>query len=133
MRRPFLRKNLPYDTFTPEEVNSKALLEAPGLLPDWMIRRLVKIEPFSEGVPRDGTISYGLSSYGFDCRVGFKFKIFSPVHCTVMDPKNVDPRSFVDVDIAPRHNWRGVNPAGGRCQYCDLPEEDGPVKECPAH
>lgn len=69
-----------------------------GVLADWQIRDLVKIEPFEEGLSRPGVISYGLSSYGYDLRLGRKFKVFSNVHCGVVDPKNFDARSFVDIE-----------------------------------
>lgn len=77
-----------------------------SLLPDWRIRRDVKIVPFSEEGKRKGIISYGVSSYGYDVRVGYKFKIFTPTNCAVVDPKNFDPKSFVDVDITPGHDYR---------------------------
>src|SRR3977135_743826 len=57
----------------------------------------VVINPFSEKQVREGVISYGLSSYGYDLRVADEFKIFSNVKCTVVDPKNFDERSFVTV------------------------------------
>lgn len=69
-----------------------------GALPDWMILRDIKIEPFSEGALRPGVISYGVSSYGYDVRVGRKFKIFTNARCAVVDPKNFDPASFVDIE-----------------------------------
>ena len=69
-----------------------------GVLPDWMIQRDIKIEPFAESASRPGVISYGVSSYGYDVRVGRKFKIFTNVRCAVVDPKNFDPHSFVDVE-----------------------------------
>jgi dCTP deaminase len=53
------------------------------------------IEPFSEKQVREGVISYGLSSYGYDLRVSDEFKIFTNVNTTVIDPKNFDERSFV--------------------------------------
>ena len=55
------------------------------------------IEPFETGQVRDGMISYGLSSYGYDIRVAEEFKVFTNVHNIVVDPKQFDPRSFVDV------------------------------------
>ena len=55
------------------------------------------IEPFAEGQVRPGVISYGVSSYGYDIRVADEFKIFTNVSSTVVDPKNFDPQSFVDV------------------------------------
>ena len=42
-------------------------------------------------------ISYGLSSYGYDIRVADEFKVFTNVYNTVVDPKNFDPKSFVDI------------------------------------
>lgn len=54
------------------------------------------IAPFEEGQVRNGVISYGLSSYGYDIRVADEFKIFTNVNTTIVDPKNFDERSFVD-------------------------------------
>ena len=69
-----------------------------GVLPDWMIERDVKIEPFAQSSHRAGMISYGVSSYGYDVRVGRHFKVFTNARCTVVDPKNFDPASFVDME-----------------------------------
>ena len=55
------------------------------------------IEPFVEHQKREGCISYGLSSYGYDARVADEFKIFTNVHSAVVDPKNFSDDSFVDV------------------------------------
>src|SRR5262249_46982983 len=71
---------------------------AMGVLPDWQIQRLIKIEPFADDTPRPGSVSYGLSSYGYDVRVGRHFKIFTNPHCAVVDPKHFDPSSFIDVE-----------------------------------
>ena len=54
------------------------------------------IEPFAAGQVRDGVISYGVSSYGYDIRVADEFKIFTNVNSTVVDPKHFDNRSFVE-------------------------------------
>jgi len=56
------------------------------------------IEPFVDGQVRDGVISYGLSSYGYDIRVADEFKIFTPGlgDLTVVDPKRFDVRAMVD-------------------------------------
>ncbi len=54
------------------------------------------IEPFVEAQKREGTISYGLSSYGYDARVAREFKIFTNVDSAVVDPKQFSPQSFVD-------------------------------------
>lgn len=42
-------------------------------------------------------ISFGTSSYGYDIRVADEFKIFTNINSTVVDPKNFDPKSFVDI------------------------------------
>jgi len=54
------------------------------------------IEPFVESQVREGVISYGLSSYGYDIRVADEFKIFTNVYSAVVDPKHFDPRSMID-------------------------------------
>ncbi len=54
------------------------------------------IEPFVDDQVREGVISYGLSSYGYDIRVSDEFKIFTNVHSAVVDPKNFNPQSFID-------------------------------------
>ena len=69
-----------------------------GILPDWQIKRDIKIEPFEESSLRPGVISYGVSSYGYDVRVGRKFKIFTNALCAVVDPKNFTRASFVDFE-----------------------------------
>jgi dCTP deaminase len=56
------------------------------------------IEPFTDKQVRDGTISYGLSSYGYDIRVADEFMIFTNVNNTIVDPKNFDYRSLVKVN-----------------------------------
>ena len=61
-----------------------------------MAREHQMIVPFEERQIRKGVISYGLSSYGYDIRVGNEFKIFTNVNCTIVDPKNFDEQSFVD-------------------------------------
>src|SRR5690242_21413192 len=68
--------------------------------PDRWIRKMAlehkMIEPFTDRQVREGVISYGVSSYGYDIRVADEFKIFTNVNSTVVDPKNVDPASMVD-------------------------------------
>ncbi len=61
-----------------------------------MAREHQMIVPFEEGQVRNGVISYGLSSYGYDIRVANEFKIFTNVNCSIVDPKNFDEQSFVD-------------------------------------
>ena len=68
---------------------------------DKWIRRMAlehkMIEPFAEKQVRDGVISYGVSSYGYDIRIADEFKIFTNINSTIVDPKSFDARSFVDV------------------------------------
>jgi deoxycytidine triphosphate deaminase len=54
------------------------------------------IDPFVDKQVREGVISYGVSSYGYDLRVADEYKIFTNVHSAIVDPKAFDPRSFVD-------------------------------------
>jgi dCTP deaminase len=54
------------------------------------------IEPFSPDQVRTGVISFGVSSYGYDMRIADEFKIFTNINATVVDPKNFDPKSFVE-------------------------------------
>ena len=80
---------------------------------DRWIRRMAKehrmIEPFADAQVRDGVISYGLSSYGYDMRVTREFKIFTNVLSAIVDPKAFDPKSFVsfegDVCIVPPNSF----------------------------
>ena len=55
------------------------------------------ISPFVDGQVSAGVVSYGVSSYGYDIRVADEFKVFTNINSTVIDPKNFDPRSFVDL------------------------------------
>lgn len=80
-----------------------------GVLPDFAIKDRVKIDPFVDATVDAGVVSYGLTSYGYDCRVGYKFKIFTPAMCAVVDPKRLSPETFVDVDLTPDET-----PAAGR-------------------
>jgi deoxycytidine triphosphate deaminase len=54
------------------------------------------IEPFCEKQVREGVVSYGVSSYGYDVRIADEFKIFTNINNTIVDPKHFDPQSFVD-------------------------------------
>ena len=71
-----------------------------GVKPDSWIRQMAKekgmIEPFVDGQVREGVISYGLSSYGYDIRVSNEFKVFTNVHSAIVDPKHFNPDSFID-------------------------------------
>jgi dCTP deaminase len=80
---------------------------------DRWITRMAKehrmIEPFESSQVRTGVISYGVSSYGYDMRVAPEFKIFTNVLSSIVDPKNFDPKSFVefegDVCIVPPNSF----------------------------
>ena len=71
-----------------------------SVMSDRWIRKMAveqrMIEPFHEKQVREGVISYGLSSYGYDARIADEFKIFTNINHTIVDPKDFDPRSFVD-------------------------------------
>jgi dCTP deaminase len=71
-----------------------------GLKPDHWIRTMAQehrmIEPFVDHQKRDGVISYGLSSYGYDIRVADEFKIFTNVFSAIVDPKSFNTQSMVD-------------------------------------
>ena len=54
------------------------------------------IEPFSSSQVAEGTISYGLSSYGYDLRLANDFKIFAPPHNVVLNPKAIPPEYYRD-------------------------------------
>jgi dCTP deaminase len=71
------------------------------VLCDTQIRELVGIEPFEDCQHRPGRISYGVSSYGYDVRVGTRFKIFTNTTSggiAVVDPKAFSPDLFVEID-----------------------------------
>ena len=53
------------------------------------------ITPFEEKQIRGDSISYGLSSFGYDARVSDEFKIFTNVNSEIVDPKNFKPTNFV--------------------------------------
>lgn len=63
-----------------------------------MARERGMIEPFVDGQVREGSISYGVSSYGYDMRVAPEFRIFTNVLSVIVDPKHFDARSFVEFD-----------------------------------
>src|SRR5687767_4599719 len=72
-----------------------------GIKSDRWIRQMAlehgMIEPFEDRQVREGVVSYGLSSYGYDIRVADEFKIFTNINSTLIDPKDFDPKSFVDL------------------------------------
>src|SRR5579859_200534 len=80
---------------------------------DRWIRRMAMehgmIEPFTDEQVREGVISYGVSSYGYDMRVARDFKIFTNALSAIVDPKGFDPKSFVeytgDVCVVPPNSF----------------------------
>jgi len=84
-----------------------------GVKSDRWIRRMAResgmIDPFAEDQVRDGVISFGVSSYGYDMRVAREYRIFTNALSAVVDPKAFDPRSFVeyegDVCIIPPNSF----------------------------
>lgn len=73
-----------------------------SIKPDWWIReQAIKhgmIEPFEDGLKRDGVISYGLSSFGYDLRAAPEWRIFVNAFNTVVDPKHFDTNSLVETE-----------------------------------
>ena len=69
-----------------------------GVLADWQIEKDIKIVPFAASQVSKGVISYGVTSYGYDVRVDRKFKVFTNARCAVVDPKNFDVQSFIDIE-----------------------------------
>ncbi|MGV8959305.1 MAG: dCTP deaminase [Stenotrophomonas sp.] len=74
---------------------------------DRWIRRMSEqpggmIEPYEAGqikqVNGERIVSYGTSSYGYDVRCSREFKVFTNINSTIVDPKNFDPKSFVDIE-----------------------------------
>ena len=84
---------------TPASVSGRTELP---VLSDRQIKDQLVVEPFTPAEKRPGRISYGVSSYGYDARVGTLFKIFTNAPtdggASIVDPKNFDDRNFVTVD-----------------------------------
>ena len=82
------------------EQEIQAVQAHPGILADHQIRDLAvnhgMIEPFVEKQTREGVISYGLSSYGYDSRCSDEFMIFTNVDNAIVDPKDFSQQSFVE-------------------------------------
>lgn len=84
-----------------------------GILADWQIERDIKITPFEkyDREAQKGRISHGLGAYGYDARIGYKFRVFKPfvpgAVNPVVDPLNFNPGMLEEVDYTPKynHNW----------------------------
>ncbi|MDJ0652121.1 MAG: dCTP deaminase [Simkaniaceae bacterium] len=85
------------------------------------------IEPFVDAqvksVENQKIVSYGLSSYGYDVRIGKRFKVFTNVHNTIVDPKNFNEDAFVDIEgdvcIIPPNSFALANTV----EYFRIPRE----------
>jgi len=81
------------------------------------------ISPFFEKQKREGNISFGLSSYGYDARIAPEFMIFTNVDNALVDPKNFDDKSFVrrndDVCIIPPNSFV----LGRTVEYFKIPKD----------
>lgn len=97
----------------PDTALATALTSQPGIMPDhWIRERAMQdgmIEPFTEKLKREGVISYGLSSYGYDARLADEFMIFTNVDNAIVDPKDFSDKSFVsrttDVCVIPPNSF----------------------------
>lgn len=105
-----------------------------GPLPDWAIREFITIEDFVDydECPKD-VVSYGLTSAGYDLRVGYDFAVFTNAHCATVDPKAMSEKSFIRQDLTPvhDHHWGEVSGLGDhlpfqKCVVC------GAVKGTPS-
>ena len=71
-------------------------IKSDGWIKEWATKHRM-IEPFADRQVREGVISFGVSSYGYDMRVADEFKVFTNEHTTVVDPKKFDPRAFEEI------------------------------------
>lgn len=72
-----------------------------SIKPDRWIREQAQkgmIEPYEENLVREGVISYGISSFGYDLRAAPEWRVFVNAFNTVVDPKNFDTDSLIEVD-----------------------------------
>ncbi len=102
-----------------------------GILPDWAISQYISITPFAEGEKRKGVISYGLSSFGYDARLGTKFKLFSNLlhPLSPIDPKNLNEKSFQEISAVegPEGKYVVMPPnsyiLGETLEYFEIPRD----------
>ncbi|MDA8053310.1 MAG: dCTP deaminase [Deltaproteobacteria bacterium] len=62
-----------------------------------MAKEAGMISPYENSQIRDGVISYGVSSYGYDLRISNEFKIFTNINSCIVDPKKFSAKSFIDL------------------------------------
>ena len=71
-----------------------------SIMPDSWIKKMAKennmIQPFADEQMKNGVISFGVSSYGYDARVSDEFKVFTNVNNALVDPKNFSEESFIE-------------------------------------
>jgi len=71
-----------------------------SIMPDSWIKKMAKennmIQPFADEQKKNGVISFGVSSYGYDARVSDEFKVFTNVNNALLDPKNFSEESFIE-------------------------------------
>ncbi|MDO7253216.1 dCTP deaminase [Helicobacter cappadocius] len=58
------------------------------------------IDPFCEKQMGKNVVSFGLSSYGYDIRVGSEFMIFTNIGATIVDPKDFHQSNVIEVDAS---------------------------------
>jgi dCTP deaminase len=100
-------------------------LHGPGKLPDWAIRHFISIDPFVDyGEHNVGAIvSFGLTSAGYDLRVGNLFKVFTNAWCGIVSPRSISERCFITHDATPmtrtlQHIW--LKGSTNRCASCGI-------------
>ncbi len=102
-----------------------------GILSDRQIERLAKLEgmiaPYSPMEKRKGVISYGVSSMGYDVRIGYKFRVFRSYPHDEIDPKNFNPELLEEVDLTPAdHDWQRMKVP----RLFSIPETDSDYDKC---
>ena len=98
-----------------------------AIKPDSWIRRKAEqdgmIEPFSSGQVAEGTISYGLSSYGYDLRLAEEFQIFTPPPTGVLDPKAIPKECYREYSGASCEVPPGGYVLGRTVEYLRIPRD----------
>jgi len=110
------------------------MLPIGALLPDWAIREFITIEDFVDyDECPEGVVSYGVTSSGYDVRVGGRFKVFTNALCETVSPKNIRDGCFLDVDLT-GHDWYGEpNSDDVKCVRCEADRLDNTASRllCP--
>jgi dCTP deaminase len=102
------------------------LSKMPVLNDEWIRKQSLEkemISPFIDNLCSKNTVSYGLSSYGYDARTSDEFKIFTDVNSIIIDPKNFSKDSFIDKKtnecIIPPHSFA----LGRTVEYFKIPRD----------